>query len=430
MPILIIITVVVLLGILWIVMGMDMEDMISLFEVSDPPEMVIEGEADADGATVEGIRNVEEASNKFAWEMYSEISEEGENLLFSPYSISTALSMTYEGAKGDTAEEIKEVLGIPEKDDVRQPAIAAIYNRLNPEEPEYEWGVANSVWIEEEYEALSEFIDTLERFYVAKAENLDFQSEPEASRVEINEWVKEKTNDLIEELFVEGSITVDTRLVIANAIHFKGEWMTGFEEEYTKEEEFHIDEENVVEVPMMQGEEEYGYYENDEVQILEMDYKGEELSMLFFLPKDKNLHSLEEDISLEEIDEWREEIEERKVSVYLPKFEMDTSYDLEEYLQNLGITSAFSKEADFTGMHEEGEEELMIDDIVHDAFLSVDEEGTEAAAATGVEFQPVSADMEDEEELPIFRADHPFLFLLQEKESGHILFLGRMIDPS
>ncbi len=386
--------------------------------------------ADEEGVTPEGKESLVDANNKFALNFYNEIyeDEEGENIFFSPYSIFTALSITYEGSRGETAEEIKNVFGFPKEDDVRRPGMAAIYNRLNPESAKYEMKTANSLWIQDDYQVLDEFKNTVINFYGGEVSNVDFVSDSNKAREEINDWVAKKTNDIIEDLFPEGSLSELTRLVIANAIYFKGSWDVEFDEENTRKEDFYVSEEETVEVPMMRNlGEEYGYFENDLLQVLEMKYEGDETSMLVFLPREVGLSSLEDSISLEQIKEWKEEINNREVNVYFPKFEMNTDYKLNNYLSNLGMPAAFTPPsaedgADFSGMS--GKRDLYIHSVVHDAFIAVDEEGTEAAAATGVEigiesYTPISE----------FRADRPFLFLIQETESGNILFLGRVVNP-
>ncbi len=387
--------------------------------------------ADDSGATVEGIEVVEKANNEFALKLYSKLAKdnEGENLFFSPYSISTALAMTYEGAESKTAEEIREVFGFPEEDDARRPAMAALYNRLNPENPEYELKTANALWIQDSFKILNDFTDTIERYYVGSAKNVDFEGDTEKSRETINDWVAQKTNDIINELFPEGSITPLTRLVLTNAIYFKGDWVMEFDEDLTEDSPFRVNDTTTVDVPMMRSiERKYGYYEDDSVQILELGYKGDRLSMLVILPEDEDLASLEETISLEKVSEWREGIVERDLNIYLPKFKLDTKYDLKKQLDSLGMPLAFTPPsqngADFSGIT--GKRDLFVGAIVHDAFISVDEVGTEAAAATGVEMRLEMA-MEGP---PVFRANRPFLFLIQEKESGNILFLGRVINPS
>ncbi len=428
LPIVTIITIVILSFVLWFTLNIDIDKMMSFLNFQKIAKEMMEGDADAEGATLEGIKNIEEANNKFAFKSYSEfIKEDGKNVFFSPYSISVVFSMLYEGAKEETAEEIQDVFGFTSEDDVRRPAMAGIYNRLNFEDREYTLEVANSLWVEEQYEVLPDFINIIKRFYVGEVKNVDFINNPGDSRIEINEWVATKTNELINELFSPDSITSATKLVVTNAIYFEGDWIIGFDSDNTKEQIFYITEEEWVEVPMMEGRDDFFYYEDEDVQVLELEYKGGNLSMIIVLPKDKDIKSLEERINMDEFMKWMEEKEEQTVEVFFPKFEIDTKYNIKNHLDSLGVKKAFTEEANFLGINKE--DNLFIDDIVHDAFISVDEVGTESAAVTGV----VSVESEgvdlDFEQAPIFKADHPFMLFIQEKDSNNIIFMGRVINP-
>jgi len=379
--------------------------------------------ADESGATDEGIKAVVKANNQFAFEFYRKLAgeKERENIFFSPYSISTAYAMLYEGARGGTAEEIRSVFGFPEDDNLRRPAVGAIYNRLNPRNQVYELETANALWIKEEIEVLPKYIDVVEKFYLGLTKYIDFESDPEKARKTINEWVEEQTKGLIEGLFDEDMIHDGVAFVLTNAIYFKGYWGNEFDEDHTEDEMFRIADEESVEVPMMRTdeEEEYGYYEDKDVQVLELPYKGDRLSMVVILPKDEDLVSLEETITHEAFENWREEIRVQNVHVYLPRFELTTKYtEMDDYLSEMGMPSAFLSHANFAGI---SKADLYIGATVHGASILVEEAGTKAAAATGIRLESM---------FPVFRADHPFLFFIKEKETGHLLFLGRVLDPS
>jgi serpin B len=267
-----------------------------------------------------------------------------------------------------------------------------------------------------------------EKYYGGKAVNLDFIKETESSRQTINSFIEAQTNNRIKELLPLGSITSATRLVLTNAIYFKGTWEWEFDKRDTDDRDFKITSENIVKAPMMymkNDEAEFNYMDAGELQILELPYKGEDISMLILLPIG-DLDSIERSLTAEKLEEWKSQMSKEKLDgVYLPKFEFDTKYFMRETLEAMGMSSAFSPgDADFSGM--DGTHDLYIDAVVHQAFVKVDEEGTEAAAATGVIMGITSV---GPTERKIFRADHPFIFIIQERKTGNILFVGRVIDP-
>ncbi|OGL38754.1 MAG: hypothetical protein A2042_09755 [Candidatus Schekmanbacteria bacterium GWA2_38_11] len=252
-------------------------------------------------------------------------------------------------------------------------------------------------------------------------------------RKTINSWVEDKTNDKIKNLFSPGSLNSLTRLVLTNAIYFKGDWVKQFNKNETRSEDFRVNQNQKVKVPMMKMTDEnaeFNYVQTDNLQILEMFYEGEELSMTVLLPKNDDLKSLEDLLSVENLEQWQGELEKQRVDVYLPKFTFDSKYSLGENLQEMGMSSAFippSKPggADFSGIS--GQKDLYIDLIIHQAFVDVNEEGTEAAAATGISFTTESA---EPTVVPEFRADHPFIFFIQSQGTENILFMGKVVNPA
>jgi serpin B len=379
------------------------------------------------------INNIVEANNQFALDYYSQLKEKDDgNIFFSPFSISSALAITYEGARGETAEEIQTVFYFPADDNLRRTEYATVFDELNKEDKKYKLSTANALWAQEDYQFLTEYLDTVEKYYGGKATNLDFVKDPEGSRVTINNWVEDQTNDKIRDLIPQGVIDELTRLILTNAIYFKGEWVKQFNEEETKEEDFRISKNDYVEVQMMQRTDEeakFNYAENDKLQILEMPYSGEELSMLILLPKNDDLTVIEDLLSTQKLSEWEKDLENQRVDVYIPKFKFETKYFMANDLKTMGMPTAFQwPGADFSGM--DGTKDLYIGEVIHQAFVEVNEEGTEAAAATAV-IMVGSVSMEQETpEIPVFRADHPFIFLIQEKASGNILFMGRVVNPT
>jgi serpin B len=379
---------------------------------------------DDSGATASSVQATVEAYNGFAFDLYGRYSAGDGNILFSPYSISTALSMTYEGARGETAEEMEAVFGFLEDPSLRLPSVARIYNTLNEEDREYALHTVNALWIQQGYPVVEDYIDAIVDYYGGDVNALDFIAEPDESRVTINEWVEERTNDRIKDLFPSGSIDGNVRLVLTNAIYFKGDWLYEFDEDATSEEEFHVSPTSTVMVDMMNlRDETFNYAEIDELQILELPYTGEDVSMLILLPKEGHMGDIESQLSAERLGEWVELMEGAAVNVYLPRFTFETKYFMMEDLAEMGMPTAFTDAADFSGMN--AEDQLFIDKVIHQAFIEVNEKGTEAAAATGVSIA-LSAAIQEE----VFLADHPFVFLIRDVDTGVIMFMGRVTDPS
>ncbi len=371
--------------------------------------------------TPERASSVVNATTQFAFDLYSEFKDKEENIFFSPYSMSVLLAMIYEGARGQTEEEMGSVLYFPEDNDTRRSDFVNIYTQINKKDKEYTLHTANALWAHENYQFLEEYLNLIEQYYGGKATNLDFIGETEKSRETINAWVEEQTSNKIKDLIQKGDIDQMTRLVLTNAIYFKSNWVKQFDENNTWEQDFKINSEKTVKVPMMSLTENFNYAETDELQILEMPYESEELSMHILLPKADNLDSIEASISLEKLNEWKNNFTEQEVYISIPKFKFETKYYMAETLKEMGMSTAFSSGADFSGM--DGTNNLFISSVIHQAFIEVNEEGTEAAAATGG-VMVISAPSIS------FYANHPFIFIIQDRESGNILFLGRVIDPT
>ncbi len=373
------------------------------------------------------------ANNQFAFDLYSEYKSEKGNIFFSPYSISTALTMTYEGAKGKTAEEIQAVLCIPKDDEIRRLESVKIYNQINRDSEDYKLSTVNALWAQKSYKFLEGYINNVEEYYGGKTTNLDFIKDTEKSRVTINDWIEDQTNDKIKNLIPRGAVNSLTRLVLTNAIYFKGTWVLQFDKKDTKNEDFKTSSGQAVKVPMMEltgNDAEFNYAKADEVQILELPYDGEDLSMLLILPEEDNLKKLEKSINTKKLSEWKNAFEKQRVDIYVPKFKFETKYFMADTLKEVGISDAFVfGAADFSGM--DGTKNLYIDNVIHQAFVEVNEEGTEAAAATAVIVVEWGSDgVEEKVVIPVFRADHPFIFIIQQKETGNILFMGRVSNPN
>ena len=376
--------------------------------------------------TPKSINEVVNLNNMLGFEIYSNLIEEKqENIFFSPYSISSAFSILYEGARGTTQDEIQSVFHFIKEDQTRRDHANQIISDLNKPSQNYLLSTANALWVQDKFPILQEYKDVTETYYLSTTENLDFVTQPEESRNTINGWVEEKTNDKIKDLLPQGSINDMTRAVITNAVYFLGNWTVQFDENLTKEDDFKISEQKTVKAPMMNIEQNFNYASTNNLQILQMSYKGDDLSMLVLLPKDNDLLSLEKKLSVENLNDWKSNLAKKQVNVYLPKFKLETTYSLVENLTNMGMSSVFvSGQADLSGINKDAD--LYVTGVFHKAFVAVDEKGTEAAAATGIVVSITSVGPQPE----IFRADHPFIFLIQDERTGLILFMGKVMDPT
>jgi serpin B len=371
--------------------------------------------------------DIVEANNRFAFDLYSQYKSDEGNVFFSPYSISSALAMTYEGAKGKTAEEIKAVFHFPESSVMRS-GFAAANAEINKKDKKYELRSANALWAQKDYSFLPEYFNVVEEYYGGKVTNLDFSEKTEESRLTINKWVEEQTNNKIKDLIPQGAIDSLTRLVLTNAVYFKGTWVKQFNKSRTTEKDFRVGVGKTVRTDMMSMfDERFNYTETDTLQILELPYDGGDLSMIILLPKNDDITSLESSLTAEKLADWRNALQENKIDeLYLPKFKFETKYFMADTLKEMGMSTAFSDAADFSGMT--GIKDLYISEVVHQAFVEVNEEGTEAAAATAVVMKLTA--MPGSQDLTIFNADHPFVFVIQQKSTGNILFIGRVSDPT
>ena len=370
--------------------------------------------------------NLIESNNQFAMDFYSQIKDDEENIFFSPWSISTAFALVYEGAKGTTADETQNVFRFLKDKQEQRSSFKSINDNLNEKDSSYKLLVANALWIAEGFQPFVEYVDNAKTFYDSEVSNVDFITDQGVNT--INKWVKEKTEEKIQKLFPLGSTNQNTLLIITNAIYFNGTWANQFEEKNTIDEDFLVSPDNVVTAPMMKlYDTKFNYSQNEQLQIIELPYDGNKLSMFILLPNDADgLESIEESLSLENLTQLQSELGETSLDVVqIPKFILETDYDLKEKLSNLGVHSAFDPgDADFSGIAQV--KPLYIQAAVHKAYVDVNEVGTEAAAATGIQVGTTSARTSP----LIFKADHPFIFLIQDHETGNILFLGRIINPT
>ncbi len=369
------------------------------------------------------------ASNLFALEMYSNLSKDGENLFFSPYSMFTALGMCYDGAAGRTADEIRSMLHFPKDDQTRWSMVAALIEKINAKNPDYSLDTANALYIIKQSKPLLEkYMEVLGKYYKAGIFNLTAQDE-EKSRLEINAWVENRTNGMIKDLLPPDAFDIDgaNLLALINTIYFKGTWLKQFDPANTTQQAFHVTPQQSVQAPLMLRADDkavFNYTKADGVQVLKLDYTGQGISMLVLLPQDSNISRLEGLLGAGRLNQWKDDLSEKRVDVYLPKFRLECEYELAGVLKEMGMPTAFGDEADFSGINGGG---LSIARVIHKAVVDVNEEGTEAAAATAV---IMSDNGPIEPPVPVFRADHPFIFLIQDDETGNILFMGKVVDPT
>jgi serpin B len=351
------------------------------------------------------------------------------NLFLSPYSISIAMAMTYAGAAGTTQQEMVAALRLPAAESVVHRSNAALRRQMDPADTgtAYRLDVANRLWGQRGYTFLPAFLKTTREFYGSELGSLDFESDPDAARTKINEWIEEQTNGKIEDLLAERTIDRMTTLVLTNAIYFLGTWDATFDSASTRDAPFRLAGGESKSVPMMRQTASFRFAKLDGLSIIELPYKGRDLAMIAILPDSVDgLPSLEAVLSPESLSVWMSSLDNTRVALDLPRFRFTSSFVLNDVLTALGMPSGFNPAlADFSRMT--GKRELYISLVAHKAFVDVNEKGTEAAAATATVMARVSEMIETP---PAFRADHPFIFFIRDARTESILFAGRVADPS
>jgi len=385
------------------------------------------GTARLHSAAVPDVDAIAEANNAFAVDLYGKLKSADGNLFFSPYSIHVAFGMAGAGAGGNTADQMGKVLhldgplaGAAAGQGVLQQTLNDIQSKGH-----IRLAIANSIWPEKAYPFRKDYLSLLDEYFKVSVSPCDFKGNADTERQRINHWVEKHTNDRIKDLMPEGSVGPMTRLVLANAVWFKGDWAVPFKASATQEQPFRTPGGQVT-VPLMTQKESFRYAEYPGVQVLSMPYAGNDLSMVALLPEARDgLARLEAELSAEKLTEWTRRLRNMEVIVHFPRFKVESSFTLNDAMQALGMTDAFAAgKADFSGMSGQGD--LFISSAVHKAFVEVNEEGTEAAAATGIAIRATSI-----QPMPVtFRADHPFIYLIRHEPTGAILFMGRMADPT
>jgi len=374
--------------------------------------------------TVTHAQSASEAINTFAFDLYNGLKVGGnENLVYSPFSISPAFGMVTLGAKGETLKQLNATFHFDNKPRFHQSLGMLQLNLLSSTSDDITITVANKAWMQSDYSILRSYRKNLKKCYKAAMYRVDFIKDPELSRQTINLAVEYDTKQHIKNLLPQGSISELTRLVLTNAIYFKGKWKEPFEPEKTKERDFILSDGSRIKHPFMSTNKTFGYFKADNFTALEMDYTGEELSMLVILPKEgKPLNEFEKTFTIENYNEVVKAIEPQKTLVFIPRFTVESGFSMKKVLGEMGLTIPFSDEADFSGIS--GKKDLKISNAYHKAFIEVSEEGTTAAAATAV----VVA-MKSMPSFNVFDANRPFIFILRHKPTNTILFIGRLAKP-
>jgi serpin B len=395
-----------------------------------------------------GKSAVVDGSNAFAVALYGQLRNRPGNLFFSPVSVSIALAMTYAGARGPTAAEMVRTLHFTLPHDRLAPVMGALLCELNAAQSGYQLHVANSLWAQQGYLFLPGFLNVMRNDYGAGFNEVDFKTATEATCEAINRWVELETNNRIQNLIKPGNLSRETRLALVNAIYFKGDWQTPFEKAQTKKEVFHVSAAQATKAPLMHSGGRFNYLDGGTFQALEIPYKSgrgrwipykngelwtpyksDEISMIVFLPKRVDgLQAMEQAMTASNTKQWMAELRyEPEVVLTLPRFKMIQQFELSSTLAAMGMPLAFDQlAADFTGMTEK--REFYISAVIHKAYIEVNEEGTEAAAATVIYERAMG--MGRPRPPIVFRADHPFAFLIRDNRSGSILFMGRVTDPT
>jgi serpin B len=364
-------------------------------------------------------------NNAFAFDIFSSLcaSEAEKNVFISPYSISCALAMAYDGAENVTASQTAKTMHFPSDKKTLRTGFLELLKLLNAKDKPYELVTANSLWPQKDYGFSGDFIGGIEKYYGGKAEEVSYDTDKTAAIYRINSWTSENTKGKIPEIVGPDNVDELTRMILVNAIYFKGSWMVKFDTKKTGKADFYVNKDTKKKTPMMNASITAGYAELDGVKILEMQYAGDDISMITVLPAERDTAILEKILSYPVFKKWLAAMSMQKVDISFPKFKIRSYYPLKKTFQELGMKDAFLETlADFSGMT--GKKDLYITEVIHSGYVDVNEEGAEAAAATAVVMGTKSIEMNAQ-----FIADHPFIFFIYDRTADTILFMGRINEP-
>ena len=370
------------------------------------------------------------SNNEFALKAYAEMSRKNGNIFFSPFSLSAALAMVLGGAKGATADQIAEVLRLNPNQKNLHGEYALLLNQLATNDKQTQLAIANALWGQQGLAILPTFQDLLRTNYKSELQNVDFAANPQAAASAINAWAEQNTNGRIKNLVQANSFDSESLLVLANAVYFHGKWENEFSEYSTEPDDFWLDKAQKISVPMMNQTDHFSYFADASVQVIELPYMSRKYSMIVLLPKEREgLAILEKQLSADSLGRYVAGLEKKEVKLFLPKFELEANLSLKEFLSNLGMPLAFQNEADFSRITN-NQRGIKLDAAIQKTFLKVNEKETEAAALTGIAGAAAGVAPAPPAPPPVFRADHPFIFLISETATNSILFMGRVINPS
>jgi len=371
-------------------------------------------------------------NNAFALDLYQSLRARDGNLIYSPYSISLALAMTYAGARGETERQLAETLHFSPQTKLHSALnaldleLAERGQAVSKDETPLQLDIANAVWAEQTFPLLKDYLDVIAQNYGAGIQLADFIHRHESVRKEINGWVSQKTDDKIQDLIPEGVLDPATKMVLVNAIYFKADWLYQFSPDATQDAPFHLLDSSDAQVKMMsQSLSGIPYFQGDDYQAIELPYQGGTAAMDVLIPDEGTFSEFESTLDAQKLNEILRNMQPSGgMQLSLPKFSFSTDFDLKERLSAMGMPDAFDPaRADFSGMT--GGRDLYIDTVLHKAFVAADEKGTEAAAATAVIMMPTSAMLPD----ITLTIDRPFMFAIRDLPSGQILFVGRVLNP-